>query len=198
VFRQKTDIAIRPGLWHDRSMSKNERRRRNRIAMTQKIKHSKYQVLGTPVFEENSAVDISSGGVSFVTGQEYQVGTLVLLELDLSEEPLKILVCVAWIKKAPEDARKFLVGAELIAIDPEHKRAMQNHLAKLIRQSSSESKISSSSKKKTQDKPKDKKKSRIRRKSKMHSKKNTNQTKKKTKSVASKTRKSASPRRGKA
>ena len=101
--------------------------------IVKRIKHSKYQVLGTPVFEENSAVDLSSGGISFQTAQEYKIGTLVLLEFEVGGENLKILVCVAWIKKSKEDPSKFLVGAELIAIDPEHKKAMQSHLAKLMR-----------------------------------------------------------------
>ncbi|MBS1958838.1 MAG: PilZ domain-containing protein [Bdellovibrionales bacterium] len=114
-------------------MGKNDRRRRTRIPVSKVIKHSKYQVLGTPVFEENSAVDLSSGGISFQTAQEYKLGTLVLLEFEIGGEALKILVCVAWIKKSKEDLSKHIVGAELIAIDPEHKKAMQTHLAKLMK-----------------------------------------------------------------
>jgi Tfp pilus assembly protein PilZ len=113
-------------------MGTNDRRRRNRVALNKVIRHSKYQVLGTPVFEENSAVDLSSGGISFQTAQEYQMGTLVLLEFEVNGEALKILVCVAWIKKSKEDPSRHIVGAELIAIDPEHKKAMQTHLAKLM------------------------------------------------------------------
>ena len=101
-------------------MGKSERRRRNRVALNKLIKHSKYQVLGTPVFEENSAVDLSSGGISFQTAQEYRIGTLVLLEFEVAGEALKILVCVAWIKNSKEDPKKHLVGAELIAIDARH------------------------------------------------------------------------------
>lgn len=112
-------------------MAKQERRRRTRVQVQQRIRHSKYQVLGTPVFEENSAVDLSSGGVSFETRQEYPKGALVLLEIELSPEPLKVLVCVAWIR--PTSGGKHLVGAELIAIDPEHKKAMQSHLSKLLK-----------------------------------------------------------------
>lgn len=114
-------------------MGKNDRRRRTRVALSKLIKHSKYQVLGTPVFEENSAVDLSSGGISFETAQEYKPGTLVLLEFEVGFDPLKILVCVAWIKNSTTDPSRHLVGAELIAIDPEHKKAMQTHLAKLMR-----------------------------------------------------------------
>ena len=44
-----------------------ERRKRIRVPIEQKIRHSKYQVLGTPVFEENSAIDLSTNGISFVT-----------------------------------------------------------------------------------------------------------------------------------
>ncbi len=109
-----------------------ERRRRTRVPVEQKIRHSRYQVLGTPVFEENSALDLSSNGISFVTAQEYRKGDLILLEVVVDGEILKLLVCIAWVKKVKGQADKFNVGAELIAIDPEHKKQMQSHLAKLI------------------------------------------------------------------
>ena len=101
-----------------------ERRRRIRVPLTQTIRHSKYQVLGTPIFEENSSVDLSSNGISFVTAEGYKKGTLVLLEVEIAQEMVKLLVCVAWVK--PEDGR-YTIGAELIAIDPEHKKTMQAH-----------------------------------------------------------------------
>jgi Tfp pilus assembly protein PilZ len=122
--------------------------------MTKSIRHSKYQVLGTPVFKENSAVDLSSGGVSFETAQEYAVGTLVLLEFEVNEETLKVLVCVAWIKKS--EAGKFLVGCELIAIDPEHRKAMQGHLQKLLKSAPKKSKKTKKAKKKLAAKKKKK------------------------------------------
>lgn len=134
-------------------MGKNDRRRRTRVPVSKVIRHSKYQVLGTPVFEENSAVDLSSGGISFQTAQEYKLGTLVLLEFEVSGEALKILVCVAWIKKSKDDPSKHVVGAELIAIDPEHKKAMQSHLAKLMKMSD-DSKKNKKNKKKSKPKKK--------------------------------------------
>ena len=109
-----------------------DRRKRIRVPVQQKIKHSRYQVLGTPVFEENSAIDLSSNGISFETAQEYKKGALVLLEVEMEQQLLKLLVCVAWIKKSKDTVDKFDVGAELIAIDPEHKKQMQGHLASLI------------------------------------------------------------------
>ncbi len=111
----------------------DERRRRFRIPVTQTVRHSRYQVLGTPVFQENSALDISSGGISFETVQEYPIGTLVLLEVGMNDELLKLLICVAWVKNHEEVADKFVIGGELIAIDPEHKKTMQTHLAKLMK-----------------------------------------------------------------
>jgi hypothetical protein len=87
-------------------------------------------VLGTPVFEENSSVDLSSNGISFETEREYQKGALILLEVYLPEEALKLLVCVAWVKRLEGDL--FQVGAELVAVDPVHKRKMQSHLKKMI------------------------------------------------------------------
>jgi Tfp pilus assembly protein PilZ len=111
--------------------SPDERRKRIRIPVQSRIKHSLYQVLGTPVFEENSTVDWSSGGLSFETTREYQKGNLVLLEVVMSEEPLKLLVCVAWVKTLRKDGI-YQVGAELIAIDPVHKRKMIGHLNELI------------------------------------------------------------------
>lgn len=122
--------------------SSSDRRRRIRVPVQQAIRHSKYQVLGTPVFEENSAVDLSSNGISFETAQEYKKGTLVLLEVVIEEQLLKLLVCVAWIKKSKETADKFQVGAELIAIDPEHKKQMQGHLSSLIQKFSAKTKVS--------------------------------------------------------
>jgi hypothetical protein len=136
--RQKTVMFILINFWQTGFMGQaSERRRRIRVPLTQTIRHSKYQVLGTPVFEENSSVDLSSSGISFETAQEYKKGTLVLLEAEISQEMVKLLVCVAWVK--PHDGR-FTIGAELIAIDPEHKKTMQSHLNRLIREVSGPSK----------------------------------------------------------
>ncbi len=121
--------------------SASDRRKRIRVPVQQKIRHSKYQVLGTPVFEENSAIDLSSNGISFQTAQEYKKGALVLLEVEIEKQLLKLLVCVAWTKKSRETADRFHVGAELIAIDPEHKKQMQGHLASLIQKFSSQNKV---------------------------------------------------------
>jgi Tfp pilus assembly protein PilZ len=125
-----------------------ERRRRIRVPLQQTIRHSKYQVLGTPVFEETSSIDLSSGGISFETAQDYKKGTLVLLEVEIENEVVMLLVCVAWIK--PHMGR-FMIGAELIAIDPEHKKTMQGHLNRLIRE------VSKASKKIAKKKPSKKK-----------------------------------------
>jgi Tfp pilus assembly protein PilZ len=111
--------------------SADERRKRIRVPVQSKIRHSQYQVLGTPVFQENSSIDLSSGGISFETAREYQIGNLVLLEVEVNEEPLKLLVCVAWVKPT-QDAEIFQVGAELIAVDPVHKRKMQKHLNAML------------------------------------------------------------------
>ncbi|MBU6154904.1 MAG: PilZ domain-containing protein [Bdellovibrionales bacterium] len=108
----------------------SDRRKRLRVPVQSRIKHSFYQVLGTPIFEENSSVDLSSNGISFETAREYQKGALILLEVHIGEEALKLLVCVAWVKSLPEGV--FQVGAELVAVDPVHKRKMLNHLNKLI------------------------------------------------------------------
>ena len=111
----------------------DERRKRIRVPVTQMVRHSLYQVLGTPVFQENSSIDISSGGIAFETVQEYPLGTLVLLEVTIEQQLLKLLICVAWVKKNPENIGKFQIGGELIAIDPEHKKTMQAHLMKMIK-----------------------------------------------------------------
>jgi len=107
-----------------------DRRKRLRVPVQGRIKHSLYQVLGTPIFEENSSVDLSSSGISFETAREYQKGTLILLEAYMANEALKLLVCVAWVKTLPGGL--FQVGAELVAVDPVHKRKMQSHLNQLI------------------------------------------------------------------
>ena len=111
--------------------SADERRKRIRVPVQSKIRHSQYQVLGTPVFQENSSIDLSAGGISFETAREYQKGNLVLLEVEVNGEALKLLVCVAWVKSTP-GADTFQVGAELIAVDPVHKRKMKKHLNNLL------------------------------------------------------------------
>ena len=108
-----------------------ERRKRIRVPVQNKIRHSQYQVLGTPVFQENSSIDLSSNGIAFETEREYKKGNLVLLEVQVGEEPLKLLVCVAWVKLKGGPGL-YEVGAELIAVDPVHKRKMQTHLNRLI------------------------------------------------------------------
>ena len=141
--------------------SPSDRRKRIRVPVEQKIRHSKYQVLGTPVFEENSAIDLSSTGISFETAQEYKKGTLVLLEVEIDRQLLKLLVCIAWIKNSSVSPGKSHVGAELIAIDPEHKKQMQGHLAKLVQKFSAQNKVKRKkvAKKKTAKKKVAKKKS---------------------------------------
>jgi Tfp pilus assembly protein PilZ len=111
--------------------SEDDRRKRIRVPVQSKIRHSQYQVLGTPVFQENSSIDLSSGGISFETAREYQIGNLVLLEVEVNEEQLKLLVCVAWVKPS-SNPELFEVGAELIAVDPVHKRKMQKHLNRIL------------------------------------------------------------------
>ena len=138
--------------------SLSDRRKRIRVPVQQKIKHSRYQVLGTPVFEENSAIDLSSNGISFETAQEYKKGALVLLEVEIDQQLLKLLVCVAWLKKSKETVDKFHVGAELIAIDPEHKKQMQGHLSSLIQKFSAQNKVEKKAKKKITKKKAAKKK----------------------------------------
>jgi len=102
------------------------RRTRKRIEIKSKLRHSTYQTLGIPVFQENTTLDLSSKGVSFETEREYSKGNLVLLEIEAEKKSLKILVCVAWTKNLENDRRR--VGAELIAIDP----IDQLHLQKML------------------------------------------------------------------
>ena len=132
-LRQKFAIEFSRALWHTILMksTSDDRRKRIRVPVESRIKHSLYQAAGTPVLEENSAVDLSSTGVSFETRREYQKGALVLLEVRFAEEPLKLLVCVAWVKASK--LGMFQVGAELIAIDPLHKQKMLEHLDSILR-----------------------------------------------------------------
>lgn len=111
-------------------MKDYERRKRKRLKQKYTIRHSSYQVLGTPVFQETTTVDLSLGGLSFLTAHEYKKGALVLLELELEEEVTRLLVCVAWVKKTDG---LYLIGTELIAIDPVHQEILQNTVHKLIR-----------------------------------------------------------------
>lgn len=109
----------------------SERRQKIRVPVQSTIRHSQYQVLGTPVFQENSSIDLSSGGISFETEREYKNGNLVLLEVEVNGEKLKLLVCVAWVKTV-RGTTSYQVGAELIAIDPVDKRRMQKHLNSML------------------------------------------------------------------
>lgn len=84
-------------------------------------------------------MDLSSGGISFETSREYQKGTLVLLDVHLTGEPLKLLVCVARIDLIRGEDHEsgggpalFRVGAELIAIDPLQKKMMARQLGRLV------------------------------------------------------------------
>ena len=167
--------------------SSSDRRRRIRVPVQQAIRHSKYQVLGTPVFQENSAIDLSSNGISFETAQEYKKGVLVLLEVVIEGQLLKLLVCVAWIKMSPDSPEKFQVGAELIAIDPEHKKQMQGHLSSLIQKFSAKSKVAKKSAKKSAVKKLAKKKPAAKKKT---AKKSVKKSAAKKKSVAKKKKRS--------
>ena len=117
-----------------------DRRKKTRVPVQSKIRHSQYQVLGTPVFQENSSIDLSSGGIAFETARDYQKGNLVLLEVAVENEKVKLLVCVAWVKPGKDGLSQ--VGAELIAVDPVDKKKMQNHLARLISSVKSTRKVS--------------------------------------------------------
>ena len=166
VLSQKIAIARRITVGHNRLMAKtSEKRNKTRIPLRGKVRHSEYQVLGTPVFHENAAIDLSGGGISFETSREYRVGNLVLLEVELEGERLQLLVCVAWIKKT--GAGSYQVGAELMALDPAHKARLNHHLDRLsqsgvskkkpVRKKTSAKKVASkkvASKKKTKKKKK--------------------------------------------
>jgi Tfp pilus assembly protein PilZ len=109
---------------------KEEKRSRVRVPLKSRVRHSEYQVLGTPVFLENAAIDLSSGGISFEASREYRVGNLVILEFELNGERLKLLVCVAWVKKVGKG--RFQVGAEVMAMDPGEKERLRTHLGGMI------------------------------------------------------------------
>ncbi len=123
-----------------------ERRKKTRVPVQSKIRHSQYQVLGTPVFQENSTIDLSSGGIAFETARDYQKGNLVLLEVAVESGKVKLLVCVAWVKPGTNGLSQ--VGAELIAVDPVDKKKMQSHLNRLLSITKSASKASKKAKKK--------------------------------------------------
>ena len=110
---------------------KNERRQKLRVPVQNNIRHTEYQVLGTPVFQENATLDLSSGGVSFEARREYSLGDLVLLEFKVEKEVLKLLVCVAWVKPT-QDPEVFQIGGELVAMSPVDKRKMNQHLSKML------------------------------------------------------------------
>ena len=118
----------------------DERRKRIRVPLQKIVRHSLYQVLGTPVFEESSAVNLSSNGIAFETQQEYTKGTLVLLEVEIAQEIVKLLICVARVKAIDAAKTRFEIGGELIAIDPEHKKTMSAHLTRMIRMVSAKNK----------------------------------------------------------
>ena len=146
--------------WQHEGMSASDRRRKVRVPISKPIRHSTYQVLGTPVFQESSAVDLSSSGISFEASREYQKGSLVLLEVEMIKEPVKLLVCVAWARKLPDG--RFTLGAELVAIDPEQRKQLQSHLGKMIKAVSRKKRAKKSAakrKKAVQKKPAKKKKS---------------------------------------
>lgn len=111
----------------------NNRRLRARVPLSQNVKHSRYQAAGLPVFQESAAIDVSSRGISFETERPYQKGDLIFLEIQMEKEPLRFLVCVAWVKKGQK--ANYEVGAELMGIDPGHQKKMQKSLEKLNRQS---------------------------------------------------------------
>ncbi len=75
-------------------------------------------------------MDISSNGISFETKRDYKKGNLVFLEADMGGEQLKLLVCVAWVKKGENGLSQ--VGAELIAVNPTDKKKMQSILDQMI------------------------------------------------------------------
>ena len=137
--------------------TEDNRRKRTRVPAQNTIRHSEYQSVGTPVFQETSAVDLSSGGISFETKREYQKGHLVFLEVELHSEKLKLLVCVAWVKKNDQSGL-YQVGAELIAVNPGDKQKMQKHLDQMIAELQSKKMKPKTKKKKVAAKKKTKKK----------------------------------------
>ena len=110
--------------------SSTDRRKKIRVPVKAGIRHSIYQSAGTPVSETNSAVDLSGSGISFETSREYRKGDLVLLEIRMGSDDLRLLVCVARVLKAKG---QFLVGAELIEVEPGQKQKMLEHLDHLVR-----------------------------------------------------------------
>jgi hypothetical protein len=110
--------------------SSSDRRKKARVPVKAGIRHSIYQSAGTPVSETNSSVDLSGSGISFETSREYRKGDLVLLEIRMGSDDLRLLVCVARVLKTKS---LFLVGAELIEVEPGQKQKMLEHLDHLVR-----------------------------------------------------------------
>lgn len=136
--------------------NQENRRKRPRVPAQKTIRHSEYQSMGTPVFQENSSVDLSSGGISFETKREYKKGSLVFLEVEIQSEKLKLLVCVAWIKKG-NTPDTYQVGAELVAVNPEDKQKMNSHLSQMIEELQSKKVAKKTTKKATNKKTAQKK-----------------------------------------
>ena len=122
-----------------KSKKTSERRSRIRVPLSQPVKHSTYQVLGNPIYQESSVIDLSSSGISFQSSRDYPVGSLVILEVEMLKEPVKLLVCVA--RASEGTSGRFLIGAELVAVDPQERKKMQAHLARLVAQSKGSRKI---------------------------------------------------------
>lgn len=123
-----------------KSILASERRGRIRVPLSKPVKHSTYHVLGSPIYQESSAIDLSSSGISFQSTRDYAVGALVILEVEMVKEAVKLLVCVTRCRH-DGDLDRFLIGAELVAVDPQERKQMQAHLARLVAQSKGSRKI---------------------------------------------------------
>ena len=100
-----------------------ERRGLKRIKIDLPIRYCYHDIMGPAASREATALDISSGGISFKVGETFSLSTILKVEVDLPAfpKPVEILVKVIRVEQTDKE-NNFIVGATVIRINEQDKQ----------------------------------------------------------------------------
>lgn len=101
-----------------------EKRRSPRLNIRAPIR---YQVRGTPIFDNAITDNISNDGISFISHKFIPASTFITLEINILSRILRLTGRVARTSNVPRSYRT-KVGIEFLEIDPKEKDYLSDYL----------------------------------------------------------------------
>lgn len=113
------------------AIRQEERRRFTRVNLRTPIR---FEIVGESEFDNAVSVDLSVGGLSFVSNKFISPETSLALEINVLSRVLKTVGKVVWTYHLPHsDWNRF--GVEFVKFDPFERQYLSNYLKLLMQQS---------------------------------------------------------------